>query len=120
VYIRGRRRNLFITSFGRNVSPEWIERELAHEPAIRHALAVGEGRPDVRALVCPAKPELEHAEIVRAVEHANERLPDYARVRRVARMPETPTLSNGLLTANGRLRRERVLERFGALVDQAA
>jgi len=112
VYIRGRLRNLFITSFGRNVSPEWIERELAHEPAIRHALAIGEGRPDVRALVCPAKPELEQA--------ANERLPDYARVRHVARMPEAPTLSNGLLTANGRLRRERVLERFGALLDQAA
>jgi long-subunit acyl-CoA synthetase (AMP-forming) len=120
VFIRGRLRNLFITSFGRNVSPEWIERELAHEPAIRHALAIGEGRPDVRALVCPATPELEQSAIVRAVEHANERLPDYARVRHVARMPEAPTLSNGLLTANGRLRRERILERFGALLEQAA
>jgi long-chain acyl-CoA synthetase len=120
VYIRGRLRNLFITSFGRNVSPEWIERELAHEPAIRHALAIGEGLPDVRALVCPAKPELEQTALVNAVQHANERLPDYARVRHVVRMPETPTLSNGLLTANGRLRRERILERFGALLDRAA
>jgi long-chain acyl-CoA synthetase len=120
VYIRGRLRNLFITSFGRNVSPEWIERELAHEPAIRHALATGEGRPHVRALVCPAKPELEQAAIEHAVEHANERLPDYARVRHVVRMPETPTLSNGLLTANGRLRRERILEKFGALLEHAA
>lgn len=120
VYIRGRLRNLFITSFGRNVSPEWIERELAHEPAIRHALAIGEGRPGVHALVCPARPELGHTAITHAVERANERLPDYARVRRVVRMPEEPTLSNGLLTANGRLRRERILERFGALLDQAA
>jgi long-subunit acyl-CoA synthetase (AMP-forming) len=120
VYIRGRLRNLFITSFGRNVSPEWIERELAHEPAIRHALAIGEGRPEVRALVCPAQPELEQAAIVHAVEHANERLPDYARVRHVVRMPETPSLSNGLLTANGRLRRDRVLEKFGPLLDRAA
>jgi long-subunit acyl-CoA synthetase (AMP-forming) len=120
VYIRGRLRNLFITSFGRNVSPEWIERELAHEPAIRHALAIGEGRPGVHALVCPAKPELEQLALVHAVERANERLPDYARVRHVVRMPEEPTLSNGLLTANGRLRRDRILERFGALLDQAA
>jgi len=120
VYIRGRLRNLFITSLGRNVSPEWIERELAHEPAIRHAVAIGEGHPNVRALVCPAKPDLEQTAIERAVEHANERLPDYARVRHVARMPEAPSLSNGLLTANGRLRRERVLEKFGALLDQAA
>lgn len=120
VYIRGRLRNLFITSFGRNVSPEWIERELAHEPPIRHALVVGEGRPDVRALICPARPELEQNTLLNAVDRANERLPDYARVRHVARMPEAPSLSNGLLTANGRLRRERVLERFGALLDQAA
>ena len=102
------------------MSPEWIEREIAHEPAIRHALAVGEGRPNVRALVCPARPELAEDAIQHAVEHANERLPDYARVRHAVRMPETPTLSNGLLTANGRLRRERVLEKFGALLDQAA
>jgi long-chain acyl-CoA synthetase len=120
VYIRGRLRNLFITSFGRNVSPEWIERELAHEPAIRHALAIGEGCPDVRALVCPARPELEDTALVHAVDRANERLPDYARVRHVVRMPETPSLSNGLLTANGRLRRERILERFGPLLNQAA
>ena len=120
VYIRGRLRNLFITSFGRNVSPEWIERELAHEPPIRHALALGEGCPDVRALVCPARREVDQTTIVHAVERANERLPDYARVRHVVRMPETPSLSNGLLTANGRLRRERVLERFGALLAQAA
>ena len=120
VYIRGRLRNLFITSFGRNVSPEWVERELAHEPAIRHALAFGEGRPEVRALVCAARPELDAVAMASAVARANERLPDYARVRRFVRMPVTPTLSNGLLTANGRLRRDRVLERFASLLDVAA
>lgn len=120
VYIRGRLRNLFITSLGRNVSPEWIERELSHEPPIRHAVAFGEGRPEVSALVCAAWPELDSAAVARAIEHANQRLPEYARVRRFARMPETPTLSNGLLTANGRLRRDRVLERFGSLLEQAA
>lgn len=120
VYIRGRLRNLFITSFGRNVSPEWVERELAHEPAIRHALAVGEGRPAVTALICAARPELDTAAMALAIERANQRLPDYARVRRFVCMPETPTLTNGLLTANGRLRRDRVLERFGTLLDEAA
>jgi long-chain acyl-CoA synthetase len=120
VYIRGRLKNLFITSFGRNVSPEWVERELAHEPAIRHALACGEGRPQVRALLCPAAPDLDQSAIAKAVERANQRLPNYARVGRFVRMPETPTLSNGLLTANGRLRRDRILERFGALLDDVA
>jgi long-subunit acyl-CoA synthetase (AMP-forming) len=120
VYIRGRLRNLFITSFGRNISPEWVERELSNEPAIRHALAFGEGRPQVSALVCAARPEVDPATVAQAIEHANERLPDYARVRRYVRMPEMPTLSNGLLTANGRLRRDRVLAKFGSLLDEAA
>lgn len=120
VYIRGRLRNIFITSFGRNVSPEWVEKELSHEPAIRLALACGEGLPGVRALVCPAGPDVDGAILAKAVARANERLPDYARVRGFARMPETPTYANGLLTGNGRLRRERILERFGKLLDEAA
>ena len=102
------------------MSPEWVERELAHEPAIRHAVAFGEGRPEVRAFVCPARPELDSAAMALAVERANQRLPDYARVRRFLPMPDTPTLSNGLLTANGRLRRDRILERFGSMLDEAA
>jgi long-subunit acyl-CoA synthetase (AMP-forming) len=120
VYVRGRLRNIFITSFGRNVSPEWVERELSHEPPIRHALAFGEGLPAVRALVSPAQPGLERKVIEQAIARANARLPDYARVQRFACMPEAPTLDNGLLTANGRLRRDRVLERFGSLLNEAA
>ncbi len=116
LYVRGRLKNIFITSLGRNVSPEWIERELAQEPEIRHAFAHGESQPMVSALVSPAQPGLDASVIEHAVGRANARLPDYAQVRRWVRMPEAPTVSNGLLTANGRLRRERVLERFGELL----
>jgi long-subunit acyl-CoA synthetase (AMP-forming) len=120
IYVRGRLRNIFITSLGRNVSPEWVERELSHEPAIRHAFAYGEAQPSVTALLSPARPGLEAAAIEQAVSRANARLPDYAQVRRWACMPETPTFANGLLTANGRLRREQVLARFGPLLQHAS
>jgi long-chain acyl-CoA synthetase len=120
VYVRGRIRNIFITSLGRNVSPEWVERELSHEPVIRHAFAYGEAQPSVTALLSPAQPGLDDSLIEHAVSRANTRLPDYAQVRRWACMPETPTFANGLLTANGRLRREQVLERFGPLLRRAS
>lgn len=120
VYVRGRLRNAFITSLGRNVSPEWVERELAHERAIRHAVADGESRPAVAALVSPARSDASGEDIDRAVARANTRLPDYAQVRQWVRMPEEPSLANGLLTANGRLRRESVLARFGRLLEAAA
>ncbi|HEU4624094.1 MAG TPA: AMP-binding protein [Steroidobacteraceae bacterium] len=120
VYVRGRLKNVFITSLGRNISPEWVERELAHEPEIRHALAHGEARPSVGALLSPWQPSLDDAAIEHAVRRANARLPGYAQVRHWACMPEAPTFANGLLTANGRLRRERVLERFGGLLQSAS
>jgi long-subunit acyl-CoA synthetase (AMP-forming) len=120
VYIRGRLKNTFITSFGRNVSPEWVERELAHETVIRHALAYGEAQPSVAALLSPAQPGVDALIIEQAVKRANGRLPDYARVHRWIQMPEAPTFANGLLTANGRLRRDRVLERFGTLLRAAS
>lgn len=116
VYVRGRLRNLFITSLGRNVSPEWIERELMREPPIRLALAYGEARPFVAALIAP----FSHADaggVAHAVARVNARLPDYARVRRWALLPDVPSFANGLLTANGRPCRERIFARYAGLID---
>jgi long-subunit acyl-CoA synthetase (AMP-forming) len=57
------------------------------------------------------------AVIAAAISRANSRLPEYARVARWTRFPEMPTPGTGLLTANGRLRRETILERFGNCID---
>ena len=118
VYVRGRMRNLIITSLGRNLSPEWVEQELTREPAIRHALACGEARPYVVALIDKAQADVDDGTIAHAVARANARLPDYAQVRRWAVLPESPSFANGLLTANGRLRRERILARYSALIER--
>lgn len=117
VYVEGRRRNVFITSFGRNVSPEWIERELVREPVIRRALAFGEARPYTVALLEPLHAGIARELLSAAVAAANRRLPDHARVRRWALLPEAPSVANAMLTANGRLRRERLVARCGALID---
>ena len=53
VYVRGRLRNIFITSLGRNVAPEWVEREIAQQPGIRHVMVHGEARPYAVAMVSP-------------------------------------------------------------------
>ena len=117
VYVHGRRGNMYITSFGRNVAPEWVEREILVEPAIGHVLVHGEARPYAVAIVSASRDSADAATIDRAIRAANERLPEYAQVRRWIRAPEPFSLDNGLLTSNGRLRRRRVLERHGALLD---
>ena len=113
VHVRGRRDNLIVTSFGRNVSPEWVERELLAEPGIAQAVVFGSAQAWPVALVA-APPQVP---VEARVAAANARLPDYARVRRVARLDEPLSLDNGLLTANGRPRRAAIRERHAALID---
>jgi long-subunit acyl-CoA synthetase (AMP-forming) len=120
LHLTGRKKNMFITSFGRNVAPEWVERELTIQPAIAQAMVFGEARPWNVAIIVPRLlPGMELAEALpQAVAAANQSLPDYARIGKwlIASEPFTP--QNNLLTSNGRLRRAEILARYGAAVDQ--
>ena len=107
LYVLGRQRNVFITSFGRNVSPEWVEAEIALEPGVAQVLVHGEGRPYAVALIVPTRPDLDAGAIHQAVTAANSRLPSYAQVRQWLRVPPF-SACEGLATANGRLRRDAI------------
>jgi long-subunit acyl-CoA synthetase (AMP-forming) len=117
VYVHGRLKNMFISSMGRNVCPEWVEAELTCDPCIGQAVVCGEARPWPIALVHPAAGSVTDMQIERAVANANERLPAYAQVRRWALLPEPLTFANGLLTANGRPRRDAITARHASLID---
>ena len=117
LYVRGRLKNLFITSFGRNVAPEWVERELLLDPAVGQAVVLGEARPHAVALLVATRAEVTDTQLAAAIDAANARLPDYARVRRWARLRRPFTFADGSLTANGRMRRDVVSTRHGALID---
>ena len=117
VYVRGRARNVFITSYGRNVAPEWVEREIAQRLPQRPVLVHGEALPYPVALVSGVREEAEAGLVERAIAEANAALPDYARVRRWALLPEPFSHANGLLTSNGRLRRAAIVERHRVQID---
>jgi long-subunit acyl-CoA synthetase (AMP-forming) len=104
LWIEGRKSNLIVTSFGRNISPEWIESLLLEQPAIAQAMVHGDGAAQLSALLVPRGDADRLAAAVAAV---NAALPDYARIgawREVAPF----TLANGQLTGNGRLRRAHI------------
>jgi long-subunit acyl-CoA synthetase (AMP-forming)/pyrroloquinoline quinone (PQQ) biosynthesis protein C len=112
VFIHGRKSNVLITGFGRNVSPEWIESELAAEPEVYQALVFGDDQPALMALVVPSSDSVTDGQLVMAIDAVNRKLPDYARVRRWLKVaPFTP--QNGQLTANCRLKRDAIYERHG-------
>jgi len=119
LHLTGRKKNIFITSFGRNVSPEWVERELTLHPAIAQAAVFGEARPWNVAVIVPRgnTPETVAA-VSQAIAEANHVLPDYAQVKHwlPAQAPFLP--QNGQLTANGRLKREAIWQIYQPPIEQ--
>lgn len=110
--LSGRRKNLLINSYGRNISPEWVEAALLAEPAIYQAMATGDGRPWLAALLVPT-PGADPAALAAAVARVNQGLPDYARIGDWLTVAAF-TPANGMLTGNGRPVRTRILEEHGA------
>jgi long-chain acyl-CoA synthetase len=104
--ISGRIKNLVILSSGHNIPPEPIEdKALHHLPGAQHAVVVGNGRGYLSLLVTGSV----KAEMVRtALETVNSGLPHYKQVRAFHLCAEPFTIDNGMLTANGKLKRDAI------------
>jgi len=102
-----------VTSFGRNVSPEWPESLLLDSPVIGQAAIFGEGRPYLAAVLSARTQAVTDQALDDAVRTANLQLPDYARIGTWLRAREPFVPGNGMVTANGRVRRSAVWARYG-------
>ncbi len=111
--IHGRANNLLISSFGRNVSPEWVESALNARPLLTQCVVVGDGRPYLSALLS-APAIITDTMISEWVNRVNQQLPDYAQVQAWRRLDQDAW--QGLLTINGRPRRELICARFADVI----
>ncbi|MGH9680438.1 MAG: AMP-binding protein, partial [Candidatus Acidiferrales bacterium] len=101
---------------GHNIAPEPIEEELVR--AIRgaqHVVLTGNGRSFLAAIVTG---EAAAAEIESQLERLNATLPHYRKIRRFHASKEPFTIENGLLTANGKLRRDAIARRYVGEIEQ--
>ncbi len=117
LYLTGRKKHIFITAFGRNVSPEWVESELELQPAIARAWVHGEARPWNTAVIVASRGAAATA-VTAAIAAANRNLPGYAQVRHWIPARGPFTTDNGELTANGRLRRDVIATHYAAAIEQ--
>lgn len=106
LHLAGRRSNVLITSYGRNVSPEWIEAMLLADPRILQAVVLGDGQAALGAVVVPA-PGVSAQAVGVVIDRVNAALPDYARLGHHL-VSEPFTVANGMATGNGRPRRREV------------
>jgi long-chain acyl-CoA synthetase len=114
--ITGRLKNLIILNSGHNIAPEPIEEELLR--AVRGAqqvVLVGNGRSFLAALITGnvAAPDIESQ-----LEQLNATLPHYRKIRSFHVAQEPLTIENGLLTANGKLKRDAIAARFAAEIER--
>ncbi|KPN20473.1 long-chain acyl-CoA synthetase [Xanthomonas sp. Mitacek01] len=119
VHVTGRRKHMFITAYGRNVSPEWVESELLQHPLFAQAIVVGEARPCNVAIAWLRQPDADAAAVQRALDAVNAGLPDYARVARVIRAARPFAAADGLLTDNGRPRRDAIAHAYADHISRA-
>jgi long-subunit acyl-CoA synthetase (AMP-forming) len=108
--IEGRRSNVIINAFGRNIAPEWVESELLAQPEILQAVVFGEAQAALSAVIVPLMPGMTAQDMSVALGRANANLPAYAQVQRICvRGPFDPAA--GELTGNGRPRRAVLMAR---------
>jgi len=113
LHLTGRKKHIFITAFGRNVAPEWVEREILLDPAIAQLVVFGEARPFNVAIIVP-RPGATTEAVQAAIDAANQRLPDYARIARFI-LAEAPfTVENEFLTGTARPRRAQIAAHYAA------
>ncbi|VXC45117.1 Long-chain-fatty-acid--CoA ligase [Pseudomonas sp. 8BK] len=116
--LHGRKKHQFITAFGRNVNPEWVEAELVQQLPIGQAWLHGEALPGNVAVLVPRFAHISDQQLAEAVTTANQALPDYARVHHWLRATDPFSTSNELATSNGRLRRTALLNHYQHAIEQ--
>jgi long-chain acyl-CoA synthetase len=139
LYITDRKKDLIVTSGGKNVAPQPIEARLCATPLIAQCVVIGDKFPYLTALVIPSFEHLEayleehgikprdrnamaaHPETQTAigavVKELNRELALHERIRRFTVLPKELSQEDGELTPTLKVKRRIVSERYHDVID---
>jgi len=109
--IKGRKNNLLISTFGRNINPEWPESLLFSTGVFKQCIVLGDQKPYCIALLLPIEHTSEK-QIEAVISAINLKLPDYAKIINWIILDKPFTASNGLFTSNNRPKRNAIYHHF--------
>jgi len=117
--ITGRLKNLIILNSGHNIAPEPIEQALQGQlQEAQQVVLVGNQRSFLTLLLTTAGTNgLHSGRVQSAIDAVNANLPHYKKIRAFHVVPEPFSIENGLLTANGKLKRDAISSRFSAEIE---
>ncbi|MFI9326846.1 AMP-dependent synthetase/ligase [Kitasatospora sp. NPDC052868] len=132
--ITGRKKDLIVTSSGKNLAPAALEERVQAHPLISQCMVVGDDRPYVAALITLDQAALAHwlkshgreqldewavladeelhTEVQRAVAAANTAVSRAESIRAFRLLPREFSLEQGLLSPSLKLRRTAITERY--------
>ncbi|MDP3177798.1 MAG: AMP-binding protein, partial [Spirochaetaceae bacterium] len=109
--VLGRKKEILVTSYGKNIHPSNIEARIREIPGVAETVLIGEGKPYIAALVwlkgLSTTPEALSA-LDLAIRRQNEALARPERVKRWAVVAEPLSIGRGELTGNLKIRRQAV------------
>lgn len=113
--ITGRIKHLIILGSGHNIAPEPIEEKVrARLPSAAQVVLVGNGKGYLSAIVTG---EVTGEQMAEALAVVNPELPHYKQIRAFHVRTEAFTIENGLLTANGKLKRDLIVQTLAAEIE---
>jgi long-chain acyl-CoA synthetase len=104
--IVGRIKNLIILGSGHNIAPEPIEEKILQQlPGAVQVVLVGNGKGYLSAIITG---DITSEKAQAAIDAVNPQFPHYKQVRAFHLRKDAFTIENGLLTANGKLKRDLI------------
>jgi len=139
IFIRGRRKDILVTSTGEKVPPADMEMAITLDPLFEQAMVVGEGKPFISALLvlnpdawkklakelgldAEDSGSLKSPEAIDAVLHKLAALlgmfPGYAQIHAVSLSCEPWRIENGLLTPTFKIKRSELEKHFAREINE--
>ena len=137
--ITGRKKDIIVTSGGKNIAPQNIENEILGDPLFSQVVSIGDRRPYLVALVCPAKEKLIELAKERGIQDkpweqllqdegvekiVQERLSirtkdlaPYEQIKYFHLLPRELSQGEGELTPTLKVKRKVVMERYAAIIN---
>jgi long-chain acyl-CoA synthetase len=138
LYITDRKKDIIVTSGGKNIAPAKIENMLKNTPLIENALIIGDRRKYISALIIPdplalkafatkqnLNPDLpnllEHPLVQKAldqcVQDVNTQLPSFEKIKKFHIISEDFSIESGDLTPTMKIKKKKVALKYKPLID---